>query len=139
MLLAAPPLALRTAYGIISVFEASGNNITTSMWSPLFGSATAFALMALVPEYIVLAIFMYLGHYRIKTCGSREWVDDRPPKKSLKDKLKDKLQQGMNLSHVGPGGGYSSTPSIEQAERGQNGSGRLLGPGGSGRGARLGR
>jgi len=139
MLLAAPPLALRTAYGIISVFEASGNNITTSMWSPLFGSATAFALMALVPEYIVLAIFMYLGHYRIKTCGSREWVDDRPPKKSLKDKLKDKLQQGMSLSQVGPGGGYSSAPSIEQAERGQNGSGRLLGPGGSGRGGRLGR
>ncbi|KAK5659902.1 hypothetical protein OQA88_13366 [Cercophora sp. LCS_1] len=96
MLLSAPPLALRTAYGIIGVFEATGNNITTSMWSSLFGSATAFALMALVPEYIVLGMFMYLGHFRIKTCGGRDWVDDRPAKKKLKDRIRDKLQ-GIQL------------------------------------------
>jgi hypothetical protein len=140
MLLAAAPLAVRTAYGVIGVFEATGKNMLTSMWSSLFGSATAFALMALLPEYMVLAIFMYLGHYRIKTCRSRNWVDDRPPKKKLKDKLRDKLQQGVSLGQMGPGGDHPYTPSIEQAERGDNGSGRgLLGAAGSERGGGLGR
>ncbi|KAK0645430.1 hypothetical protein B0T16DRAFT_457464 [Cercophora newfieldiana] len=134
MLLAAPPMAVRTAYGVIGVFEATGDNLTKSMWSSLFGNATAFALMALLPEYIVLVIFMYLGRYRIKTCSRRNWVDDRPPKKSLKDKLKDNLQ-GMSLGQVGPGGDRSSGDSVEDAERGQNGSGRgMLGGGGGGRG-----
>ena len=86
--MATPLLAVRTAYGVIGIFEATGQNIVTSKWSPLFGSATAFALMALLPEYIVLGIYMYIGHTRIHACRCRDWVDDRPPKKSLKDTLK---------------------------------------------------
>ena len=122
-------LAVRTAYGVIGVFEATGNNILTSMWSPLFGSATAFALMALLPEYIVLAIFIYLGHYRIRTCSDPNWVDDRPPKKSVKEHLKDeqnklksKIDQGVALSQMGRGEVHSAErlDSVERAERGQN-------------------
>lgn len=32
-----------------------------SMWNPLYGSAVAFALMALLVEYIVVGIFFYIG------------------------------------------------------------------------------
>jgi hypothetical protein len=70
-LLAAPFLVVRTIYGLISVFDANGNRILTSMWSPLFGSATAFALMALLMEYIALCCFLYLSVHRLRTSGRR--------------------------------------------------------------------
>ncbi|KAJ2895890.1 hypothetical protein MKZ38_006046 [Zalerion maritima] len=72
ILIASPPICVRTAYGLISVFEASGDNMTTSMWSPLFGSALAFSLLALVPEYITLCIYLFLAGHRLRTakrCG----------------------------------------------------------------------
>jgi hypothetical protein len=47
LLLASLFLALRTAYGMLGIFEATGADMFTSVWSSLFGSATAFALMAL--------------------------------------------------------------------------------------------
>jgi hypothetical protein len=40
----------------------------TSMWSSLFGSATAFALMALFPEYIIVCVYIYILRFRVKTC-----------------------------------------------------------------------
>lgn len=72
-LLASPTLVVRTVYGLISVFDATGGRILTSMWSPLFGSATAFALMALLMEYISLCCFLYLSVHRLRT--SRRRVD----------------------------------------------------------------
>lgn len=39
----------------------------TTTWNPLFGSAVAFALMALLPEYVVLVVYTYLGFYRKRT------------------------------------------------------------------------
>lgn len=69
LLLASPFLALRTAYGIIGVFEATGARLFTSMWSSLFGSATAFALMALLPEYVVVCIHIYILRCRVRTCS----------------------------------------------------------------------
>ncbi|KAK7921538.1 hypothetical protein PG985_009560 [Apiospora marii] len=50
LLAASPFLALRTVYGIIGIFKATGPDMFTSMWSSLFGSATALALMGLLPE-----------------------------------------------------------------------------------------
>jgi hypothetical protein len=73
-LLASPTLLVRTVYGLISVFDATGNRISTSMWSPLFGSATAFALMALLMEYISLCCFLYLSIHRLQT--SRRRMDE---------------------------------------------------------------
>lgn len=67
LLIAAPFLALRTAYGILGIFEATGANMFTSMWSSLFGSATAFALMALVPEYIIICIYVHILRFRVRT------------------------------------------------------------------------
>lgn len=68
LLLASSFLALRTAYGILGVFEATGANMFTSMWSSLFGSATAFAFMALLPEYVVVCIYIHILKSRVKTC-----------------------------------------------------------------------
>jgi hypothetical protein len=45
---------------MLGIFEATGANIFTSMWSSLFGSATAFALMALLPEYIIVCIYIHI-------------------------------------------------------------------------------
>jgi hypothetical protein len=68
LLIASPFLALRTAYGMLGIFEATGANMFTSMWSSLFGSATAFALMALLPEYIIVCIYIRILHFRLRTC-----------------------------------------------------------------------
>ncbi|KAF2447999.1 hypothetical protein P171DRAFT_441870 [Karstenula rhodostoma CBS 690.94] len=68
LLLASPFLALRTAYGIIGIFDVTGANMFTSMWSSLFGSAAAFALMALLPEYIIVCIYMRILNLRVRTC-----------------------------------------------------------------------
>ncbi|KAF2819224.1 hypothetical protein CC86DRAFT_472358 [Ophiobolus disseminans] len=68
LLLAAPFLGVRTAYGVLGIFKATGANMFTSMWSSLFGNATVFAFMALVPEYIVICIFIHLLRTRVKHC-----------------------------------------------------------------------
>ncbi|KAH8887209.1 hypothetical protein GQ53DRAFT_827381 [Thozetella sp. PMI_491] len=60
---AIPFLALRTIYGLISAFNSDS---ILSTWNPLFGSAPAFALMALLPEYITLLIYLYLGIHRLR-------------------------------------------------------------------------
>jgi hypothetical protein len=53
---------------MLGMFEATGANMFTSMWSSLFGSATAFALMALLPEYIIVCIYIRVLHFRVRTC-----------------------------------------------------------------------
>jgi hypothetical protein len=68
LLIATPALAVRTIYGLIGVFDAAGDRILVSTWSPLFGSATAFSLMALLPEYIVVCVYLYLGAHRLQSC-----------------------------------------------------------------------
>lgn len=68
LLIATPALAVRTVYGLIGVFDAAGDRILVSTWSPLFGSATAFSLMALLPEYLVVCVYLYLGAHRLQTC-----------------------------------------------------------------------
>lgn len=67
LLLASPFLALRAAYGILGIFEAIGAQMFTSMWSPLFGSAIAFALMGLLPEYIIVCIYIHVLRFRVKS------------------------------------------------------------------------
>ena len=63
--------------------------MTTSKWSPLFGSATAFSLMALLPEFVVLCIFMHIARQRLQAASRPDWEEDRPPKPkgSLMDRL----------------------------------------------------
>ena len=58
-----PLLLLRASYSLLSEFKSQS---LYSEWNPLFGSSVAFGLMALLPEYIVLIIIMYLGYHRIK-------------------------------------------------------------------------
>lgn len=55
---AIPFVILRVIYGTLSAF------LTPNIWNPLVGSAVAFALMALLPEYITIAIIIYLGFHR---------------------------------------------------------------------------
>ncbi|KAK0653046.1 hypothetical protein B0T16DRAFT_110467 [Cercophora newfieldiana] len=76
-LIASPALCVRAAYGVIGVAVASGANILTSSWSPLFGSATAFGLMGLLPEYIVLCIYIYLSAYHLRTAKREEAIEGR--------------------------------------------------------------
>lgn len=58
-LMASPFLILRTVYGILEVAE---QDVLNTIWSPLFGSAVAFALMALLPEYIAICLWFYTGY-----------------------------------------------------------------------------
>lgn len=60
-----PTLVIRTAYGLLYTFTSQD---LFSKWNPLFGSAVAFALMALLPEFITLLIYIYLGFNRIRDC-----------------------------------------------------------------------
>ncbi|KAL6706944.1 hypothetical protein ACN47E_004894 [Coniothyrium glycines] len=68
LLLSSPFLAVRAAYGTIGIFEATGPRMFTSMWSSLFGSATALSLMALLPEFIVICIYIHILRSRVKAC-----------------------------------------------------------------------
>jgi hypothetical protein len=52
---------------MLGIFEATGANMFTSMWSSLFGSATAFALMGLLPEYFIICIYLHILRFRVKT------------------------------------------------------------------------
>lgn len=58
VLLAEPFLLVRSIYGILQVtFEFTSGTV----WNPVYGSAVAFALMALVTEYIAMGIFFWVG------------------------------------------------------------------------------
>ncbi|KAH8666962.1 hypothetical protein BX600DRAFT_462958 [Xylariales sp. PMI_506] len=59
-----PFLVVRAIYGIIYAFTSDD---MTSVWNPLYGNTVAFALMALLPEYIILCIFIHMGFYRIRS------------------------------------------------------------------------
>ncbi|KAJ6780935.1 hypothetical protein PWT90_09183 [Aphanocladium album] len=66
-LAAAPLLAVRTAYGLLEVAgqmsdDDGGSSSSSSLWNPLTGSAVAFALMALLPEYLVLVGWVLMGY-----------------------------------------------------------------------------
>ncbi|KAF3014501.1 hypothetical protein E8E14_011265 [Neopestalotiopsis sp. 37M] len=63
-LITTPLIMLRAIFGLLYAF--TSNNVF-STWNPLFGSAVAFALMALLPEYIALMTYIYLGFYRLRT------------------------------------------------------------------------
>lgn len=52
---------------MLGIFEATGAKMFTSIWSSLFGSTTAFALMALLPEYIIICIYVGILRFRVKT------------------------------------------------------------------------
>ncbi|KAF1736021.1 hypothetical protein CRV24_004955 [Beauveria bassiana] len=79
-LAAFPLLAVRTAYGLL---EVARQDEPGSAWNPLTGSALAFALMALLPEYVVLAGWVFVGYAipaRREVGGGMEGKDDGPNK-----------------------------------------------------------
>jgi hypothetical protein len=53
---------------MLGIFNATGARMFTSMWSSLFGSATAFAFMALLPEFIIVCIYIQILRSRVKMC-----------------------------------------------------------------------
>ncbi|KAM0451197.1 hypothetical protein ACHAPV_010041 [Trichoderma viride] len=57
-LLASPFLIIRTVFGLL---EVAFQNSATSPFSPVEGNAVAFALMALLPEYITILTYFYTG------------------------------------------------------------------------------
>lgn len=57
-LLASPFLIIRTVFGLLEVVF---QNSATSPFSPVEGNAVAFALMALLPEYIAILTYFYTG------------------------------------------------------------------------------
>lgn len=59
ILLASPFLIVRNVYGILEVvFE----YVVNTAWNPVTGSVVAFVLMALLMEYVVIGIYMYVGY-----------------------------------------------------------------------------
>lgn len=56
-MVAAPFIILRCVYGILEVVY----GFTSSLWSPIYGNVVAFALMALLCEYIAICIWLYIG------------------------------------------------------------------------------
>jgi hypothetical protein len=57
MLFAMPFLIVRNVYALISVYS----NESDSQWNSVTGSAAVFACMALLMEYFVVAIYLYIG------------------------------------------------------------------------------
>ncbi|KAL7811644.1 hypothetical protein V8C26DRAFT_408569 [Trichoderma gracile] len=57
-LLAAPFLITRTVFGLL---EVALQDSSSSPFNPVSGNAVAFALMALLPEYVVVLAHMYTG------------------------------------------------------------------------------
>jgi len=57
-------IALRTAYGVLAEFD---TDPVFSTWNPVFGSAVAFGLMVLLPEYMAILAYSYLGFIRMRT------------------------------------------------------------------------
>ncbi|KAK5168340.1 uncharacterized protein LTR77_006909 [Saxophila tyrrhenica] len=54
----APFLIVRNLYGIL---EYAQHDWATGHWSPVFGSAVLFALMALLMEYVAICIWLWVG------------------------------------------------------------------------------
>ncbi|PNY24326.1 Uncharacterized protein TCAP_05734 [Tolypocladium capitatum] len=59
-LLASPFIMVRTIYGILEVVF---QNDRATKWNPVYGSAVAFAMMALLMEYIALCLYLFTGYY----------------------------------------------------------------------------
>ncbi|EGR45355.1 uncharacterized protein TRIREDRAFT_111250 [Trichoderma reesei QM6a] len=57
-LLAAPFLIIRTVFGLL---EVALQDSASSPFNPVTGNAVAFALMALLPEYVVVLAHLYTG------------------------------------------------------------------------------
>lgn len=53
-----PFVVVRITYAFLSIFK---SNSLQSKWDALYGSATAFVLMVLIMEYIVVIIFIVVG------------------------------------------------------------------------------
>jgi len=66
--LAIPLLALRTAYGLLQVFYL---DTLAQPWNPIYGSAVSLVLMALLPEYIILVMYIGLGFRRAGSCSQQ--------------------------------------------------------------------
>lgn len=58
-LMASPFLLVRTIFGIL---ETATENDPDSIWHPIYGSALAFGLMALLMEYIAICIWLWVGY-----------------------------------------------------------------------------
>lgn len=58
ILTSAPFLVVRNIYGILEVVLQYS---PTSIWDPVYGSAVAFATMALLMEYIIICVYLYVG------------------------------------------------------------------------------
>ena len=90
LLLASPLLAVRIAYGFLGIFEATGTKMFSSIWSPLFGSPAALALMCLLPEYIAICFYLYILQYRVRT--------SKKAKRSSPGDLRNLMDDGHELS-----------------------------------------
>ncbi|KAM3522877.1 hypothetical protein MY4038_008429 [Beauveria bassiana] len=93
-LAAFPLLAVRTVYGLL---EVARQDEPGSAWNPLTGSALAFALMALLPEYAVLAGWVFVGYAipaRREVGGGMEGEDDGPNKVQGRGGVKDGKKRG---------------------------------------------
>ncbi|KAH8657979.1 hypothetical protein BX600DRAFT_62054 [Xylariales sp. PMI_506] len=75
-----PFLLLRAVYGLIFAVEFVKPG---SLWNPLLGNPAVFILMALVPEYIVICIILYLGFHRMRT--ARQPLEESDGEHSLKE------------------------------------------------------
>jgi hypothetical protein len=75
-ILSMPFLILRCVYGLLTQFNSES---PFSTWNPLFGSVAAFAVMAVLPEFIIVGFHIWLGFYRIRNLSKLEMDTDGKP------------------------------------------------------------
>lgn len=66
-LMAMPAVVVRAVYGVLNAFTSRNRNST---WNPMWGSAVALALMALLPEFLALICYCYIAYRRTRARDS---------------------------------------------------------------------
>jgi hypothetical protein len=76
-------LIVRIAYALISVYAAGPD----SKWNFETGSAILFACMALLPEYLTVGVFVYIGLRVSNSVNVYEERDDPPRYEDLDSEI----------------------------------------------------
>lgn len=101
LLFASSFLAVRIVYGFLGIFEATGTKMFSSMWSPLFGSPAALALMCLLPEYIAICFYLYILQYRVRTSKKTNRSSPGDLRNLMDDGHELSRHNGRRKSHTG--------------------------------------
>lgn len=81
-LMVKPLLCLRLVYFCLAIFNLDSRN---KIWNPVTGSVAALACMALIPEFVTVLVYLWVGFSMIPKSTVREatisFPKDSGPKK----------------------------------------------------------